>query len=78
MFLSEGRSATLRACGPTSVLTLDYKYFKRFLLAFPESMLALLAQCVHRLYARQSQVATRDCPRPISIRAAGSGVTARA
>lgn len=77
MFLSEGRSATLRACGPTSVLTLDYKYFKRFLLAFPESMLALLAQCVHRLHARQSPVAPRDCPKPISIRAAGNGVTAR-
>lgn len=54
MFLTEGRSATLRARGPTSVLTLDYKYFKRFLLAFPESMMALFALCVQRLHASQS------------------------
>ena len=45
MFLSR-RSATLRSLGPARVLTLDYKQFRRFLLAFPESMLALFGQAV--------------------------------
>jgi hypothetical protein len=31
--MAAGRSATLRASGSTSVLTLDYEHFKRFLLA---------------------------------------------
>jgi CRP-like cAMP-binding protein len=43
MFLSAGRSATLLASGSTSVLTLDYEHFKRFLLAFPQSMFRSLA-----------------------------------
>ena len=55
MFLSGRRSATLRAAGPTSVLVLDYKHFKRFLLAFPESMLALFATCVERLATMQTK-----------------------
>jgi hypothetical protein len=54
MFLPEGRSATLQARGESSVLILDYKYFKRFLLAFPESMMALFALSVQRLQANQS------------------------
>ena len=45
MFLSR-RSATLRSSGAARVLTLDYKQFRRFLLAFPESMLALFGQAV--------------------------------
>ena len=55
MFLSGRRSATLQAVGPTTVLVLDYKHFKRFLLAFPESMMALFAMCVERLDSRQTQ-----------------------
>lgn len=54
MFLSARRSATLRARGPTSVLTLRYSHFRRFMLAFPESMLALFELCVSRLHAGQS------------------------
>jgi monoamine oxidase len=53
MFLAGGRSATLKARGATSVLALDYQRFKRFLIAFPESMLALMALTVHRLHDRQ-------------------------
>ena len=60
MFLPGGRSATLRASGPTSVLTLDYEHFKRFLLAFPQSMLSLLGQLVNRTHA--SQVASHPWP----------------
>jgi monoamine oxidase len=55
MFLSGRRSATLRAAGPTTVLVLDYKHFKRFLLAFPESMMALFATCVERLASGQTK-----------------------
>jgi hypothetical protein len=55
MFLSGRRSATLRALGPTNVLVLDYKHFKRFLFAFPESMMALFAMCVKRLDSRQTK-----------------------
>jgi monoamine oxidase len=54
MFLAARRSATLRARGPTSVLTLRYSHFRRFMLAFPESMLALFELCVSRLHARQT------------------------
>jgi CRP-like cAMP-binding protein len=42
MFGGQRRTATLVSRGPSSVLTLDYPRFKRFLLAFPESTLALL------------------------------------
>ena len=54
MFLSGERSATLRARGPGSVLTLEYEHFRRFLLAFPQSMLSLFALCVSQLYTSQT------------------------
>lgn len=54
MFLEDGRSATLRASGPTSVLVLDYEHFKRFLLAFPQSMLSLFGQSVNQAHGRQN------------------------
>ena len=54
MFLSGERSATLRARGPSSVLTLEYEHFRRFLLAFPQSMLSLFALCVSQLYTSQT------------------------
>ena len=55
MFLDQRRSATLKAASPASVLTLDYRHFKYFLLAFPETMFALFEKCVHRLAAQQSK-----------------------
>ena len=48
---SAGRSS----CSPGRVLVLDYQRFHRFLLAFPESLLALLRLTVGRL--RRSQAA---------------------
>ena len=60
MFRPEGRTATLRARGETSVLELDYERFKRFLLAFPEAMLALMELTVRRLHERQSRAAEME------------------
>jgi monoamine oxidase len=40
------RSATLRAAGPTSVLSLDYDKFRKFLMVFPESMMVLFGQAI--------------------------------
>jgi len=54
MFLAGGRTATLMARGETVVLELDYQRFKRFLTAFPESMLALMAATVGRLQKLQT------------------------
>jgi NTE family protein len=54
LFLPEGRTATLRARGQTSVLELDYERFERFLMAFPDSVLSLMALTVRRLHERQS------------------------
>jgi hypothetical protein len=53
MFLTTGRSATLRASGPTSVLVLDYEHFKRFLLAFPQAMLSLFGESVKQIHVQQ-------------------------
>jgi flavin-dependent amine oxidoreductase/cyclic nucleotide-binding protein len=55
LFVTGGRTATLRAEGPTAVLTLDYQRLKRFLMAFPESLMALMALTVKRLHERQSR-----------------------
>jgi monoamine oxidase len=60
MFRPEGRSATLVARRDTIVLVLDYPRFKRFLMAFPESMLALMSLTVDRLLDLQSEL--RDAP----------------
>lgn len=49
MFGSKQRTATVVARGPTKVLALDYQRFRRFLLAFPESAMALLQLTVERL-----------------------------
>jgi monoamine oxidase len=54
LFLPGGRSATLRASGTTSVLSLDYEHFRRFLLAFPQSMLSLFGESVRRAQAQQT------------------------
>lgn len=55
LFLSGGRSATLRASGSTSVLSLDYEHFRRFLLAFPQSMLSLFGQSVREAQPHRSE-----------------------
>lgn len=49
LFGAETRTATLTADVPTRVLALDYGRFERFLLAFPESMFALMQLTVRRL-----------------------------
>ncbi len=54
MFRPEGRTASLVARGETIVLALDYQRFKRFLMAFPESMMALMSLTVSRLHDLQS------------------------
>ncbi|HVJ21230.1 MAG TPA: FAD-dependent oxidoreductase [Polyangiaceae bacterium] len=54
MFRSEGRTATLVARTGTEVLELDYQRFKRFLMAFPDSMSALMELAVERLTALQA------------------------
>jgi CRP-like cAMP-binding protein len=43
------RTASLLSNGPSTILSLDYPRFKRFLLAFPEASLALLKVEVERL-----------------------------
>jgi monoamine oxidase len=54
MFGQHTRTATIVADGATVTLVLDYQRFQRFLLAFPESMRALLEQTVQRLLAREA------------------------
>ena len=63
MFLDQRRCATLKADSAASVLTLDYRHFKHFLLAFPETIFALFEKCVHRLNAQQSKTAN-SCGAP--------------
>jgi hypothetical protein len=60
MFGSGVRSATVRARGPMVALVLDYQRFERFLLAFPESMAALLSTTVQRLIAREGRPTARS------------------
>ncbi len=57
MFGSRMRTATVHAAGATTILVLDYQRFQRFLLAFPESMQALLDTTVQRLLALESRYA---------------------
>ena len=51
---SASRTATLVARGETRVLSLDYQRFQRFLMAFPEALLALMTLTVDRLVERQA------------------------
>jgi monoamine oxidase len=55
LFGSGVRSATVRAKGHTVALVLDYHRFERFLLAFPESMVALTTITVQRLLALEKR-----------------------
>lgn len=51
LFLPTGRTATLVAIEDSSVLVLEYSHFQRFLLAFPESLMALLKVTLLRFHA---------------------------
>lgn len=53
MFGPGRRTATVVSHGPSKALALDYQRFQRFLLAFPESALALLRLTVERLIAQR-------------------------
>jgi CRP-like cAMP-binding protein len=55
MFGPGKRTATVISKGPSRVLALDYQRFHRFLLAFPESSLALLRLTVERLIAQRGE-----------------------
>jgi hypothetical protein len=50
----------LKASGATILLSLDYRRFERFLLAFPESTLRLFKQTVQKLMSQQQALITRD------------------
>ena len=63
MFLNRRRCATLKADSPASVLMLDYRRFKHFLLAFPETVFALFEKCVHQLDKQQSKTVRKSVPR---------------
>jgi hypothetical protein len=53
LFATDARTATLVAEIPTELLALDYQRFERFLLAFPESMFALMQLTVKRLLSQR-------------------------
>lgn len=55
MFGPGKRTETVVSSGPSKALALDYQRFHRFLLAFPESALALLRLTVERLIAQRSE-----------------------
>jgi CRP-like cAMP-binding protein len=56
MFGSGARTATLIARGRCRALALDYQRFHRFLLAFPESALALMRLTVEQLLSRNEML----------------------
>lgn len=53
LFTGGQRNADMVALSPCELLVLDYERFHRFLLAFPESALALLGASISRLTATQ-------------------------
>jgi CRP-like cAMP-binding protein len=55
MFLNQGRTATLKAETDATLLSLDHKRFRSFLLRFPEAALALLEIAVERLVAAETR-----------------------
>jgi len=55
MFGPGRRTATVVSNGPSQALALDYQRFHRFLLAFPESSLALFRLTVERLIAQRGE-----------------------
>ncbi len=59
MFGPGRRTASVVSRGPSRALALDYQRFHRFLLAFPESSLALLKLTVERLIAQRKAAGAR-------------------
>jgi CRP-like cAMP-binding protein len=59
MFQSGRRTATVVARSDVDALSLDYQRFQRFLLAFPESQLALLTLTVDRLIQQSNRLSLR-------------------
>jgi hypothetical protein len=62
MFGPGVRTATLVARGECRALALDYQRFRRFLLAFPESALALLKLAVEQVLAVRAAEASTSLP----------------
>ncbi len=60
MFTDAKRNATLTAAETSILLSLDYRRFERFLLAFPESTIKLFKQTVQKFMAQQQVLMTRD------------------
>ncbi len=60
MFTEARRNASLIAVAPTTLLSLDYERFERFLLAFPESTLKLFKQTVQKFIAQQNLQLAKD------------------
>ncbi|HEY2381106.1 MAG TPA: FAD-dependent oxidoreductase [Terriglobia bacterium] len=58
MFTDARRNATLIAAEPTTLLSLDYNRFERFLLAFPESTIKLFKHTVQKFMAQQQTLLT--------------------
>jgi hypothetical protein len=55
LFSAGIRTATVRAEEPTAAYVLDYERFQRFLLAFPESLAALMARTVKQLQEHEAR-----------------------
>ena len=69
LFGTGQRTATLVARGESRALALDYQRFHRFLLAFPESALALLKLTVEQLLALRAVEGTTSLPGRPEVRA---------
>jgi CRP-like cAMP-binding protein len=54
LFSAGIRTATVRAQEATAAYVLDYERFRRFLLAFPESLAALMARTVKQLQEQEA------------------------
>ena len=58
MFSGGARTATVKAGSEASLLSLDYRRFRAFLLRFPESALALLQTAAERLLEAEAAAAS--------------------
>ena len=66
LFLGRRRTAALRSLQAARVLRLDYERFEQFLVAFPQSLTALLRQAIETLLVRDPGLLNpgRDKPQP--------------
>lgn len=60
------RTATLRADGPTTLLSVDYTRFRAFLFQYPNAMFKVLAVTVRRLTESEARLRARDSLPPAS------------